>query len=169
MSDRNQNINPDRYKFIPRVLIFSTHDDKLLLIKGSPTKKLWPNLFNGIGGHIEQGENILSAAKREYLEETGLELLDPQLRAIVTIDTGQAVGICMFVFTGSAGEGALLSSSEGTLHWIDPISIKSLPLVEDLETLIPKVLTRDKNDPILYAHYWYNENGSLLIDFNEGN
>ena len=168
MTVENQYFNPERYKIIPRVLIFSTREDKLLLIKGSPDKKLWPNLYNGIGGHVEKGENILSAAKREFYEETGLELLDPQLSVVVTIDTGKTVGICMFVFIGNAGEGALLPSTEGDLYWVDLFSIDSLPMVEDLETLLPNVLNKDKSSPILYAQYSYNNSG-ILIEFDGGN
>ena len=48
-----------RYHFIPRVLILLTMGDKILLLKGAPDKRIWPNLYNGLGGHVERGETVL--------------------------------------------------------------------------------------------------------------
>ena len=60
-----QGVSKNRYQLIPRCLIFIRKDDSFLLIKGASNKKIWANKFNGIGGHIEKGEDIKSAAQRE--------------------------------------------------------------------------------------------------------
>jgi 8-oxo-dGTP diphosphatase len=49
---------------IPRVAVFLRRNDSYLLLKGAPTKRLWANKYNGLGGHIERGEDVLSAAKQ---------------------------------------------------------------------------------------------------------
>ena len=82
----DQGIRQHRYMLIPRTLIFVTHEDQLLLIQGAPGKRLWAGRYNGIGGHVEQGEDFLSAAKRELDEETGLNDIDLWLCGTVTID-----------------------------------------------------------------------------------
>src|SRR5262245_25900618 len=91
---------PARYTLIPRVLCFITHGVDVLLIKGAPTKRLWAGKYNGLGGHVERGESVHAAARREILEEAGLEPAGLRLRGVVSIDTGQAPGIGIFVFTG---------------------------------------------------------------------
>ncbi len=51
-------------------LIFND-EDKLLIVK---THK-WKDNYTIPGGHVELGESLLQALKREVAEETGLELL----------------------------------------------------------------------------------------------
>ena len=52
-----------------------TSDEKILLQKRAATKKVFPGMWDiSVAGHIAAGESILTAAKREVLEEIGLEL-----------------------------------------------------------------------------------------------
>ncbi len=56
------------------VWLFNT-DEKILLQKRALTKKVFPGLWDiSVAGHIAAGEDVLSAAKREVLEEVGLQL-----------------------------------------------------------------------------------------------
>lgn len=157
----------ERYTIIPRVLIFVPRGEHILLLKGSPTKRLWANLYNGIGGHIEKGEDILSAAKREFFEETGLKLINPWLCAVITIDTGTPIGIGMYVFRGSASDGKLKPSREGNLEWVQYTQIQSIPLVEDLPVLIPRIMALQEVDQPISIHYSYDEKNNLSIHFND--
>ena len=153
-----------RYQVIPRVLVFLRNQEEVLLLKGSPDKRIWANLFNGLGGHVELGEDIYSAALREVQEESGLVVSDLELRAIANIDAGdQEIGILMFVFVGWTQHRRVISSSEGGLHWI---SIKDLPevdLVEDLVWLLPRLLKNQDNPGPMYLHYHYDADDRLII------
>ena len=52
-----------------------TKDEKILLQKRSPLKKVFPNLWDiSVAGHIGAGEPIEEAAVREVYEEIGLRL-----------------------------------------------------------------------------------------------
>ncbi len=151
MPKSDQGVTYDRYMVIPRTLIFVTRNDRVLLIKGEPTKRLWANQYNGIGGHIEPGEDTLSAARRELREETGLQHVDLRLVGTIFIDTSQPVGITLFVYTGVYTGGELIPSSEGPLEWIPTADLDLYPLVEDLRTLLPRVLSMSPTDPPFFS------------------
>lgn len=162
----DQGVFKDRYTLIPRALVFATRGESVLLIKGSPTKRIWPNLYNGIGGHIEQGESPIDGAYREFFEETGLTLTTPWLAALITINTGTNPGIGMYVFRGAVSSGEPRESREGTLEWVTQSALESLPLVEDLPILLPKVLELSQGDPPLFGHYSYDQDQKLVIRFS---
>ncbi|MFC1936662.1 NUDIX domain-containing protein [Chloroflexota bacterium] len=164
MPQSDQGVFEDRYQLIPRVLIFATRGESVLLIKGAPTKRLWANLYNGIGGHLEKGEDVLSAARREFLEETGLQLINPWLSAVVTIDTGEPIGIGMFLFRGETDHHEPRPSQEGSLEWIPFQKIHKYPLVEDLPMILPAVLALEEGNSPLFAQYCYDEQQNLIIE-----
>src|ERR687892_1650474 len=130
MPQSDQGVTNNRYMVIPRTAIFLRRGDSYLLLKGAPTKRLWPNKYNGLGGHVEKGENILSAAKRELLEETGLTV-DLWLCGTVIVDAGE-MGICLFLFSGESLDGEPQPTAEGAAEWIAFDAIPELPVVEDL-------------------------------------
>ncbi len=167
MPRSEQGVTNDRYTIIPRTLIFVTHDDAVLLIKGAPNKRLWANKYNGIGGHIEQGEDALSAAKRELNEETGLNEGDLRLVGTVLIDAGEPVGIGLYVFHGEQKnrESALRHSVEGSLEWVSLHRLEEYPLVEDLPVLLEKIARMRPGEPPFAARYFYDAQDLLQIRF----
>jgi len=65
----------DDYKtFHVGVNVFVLKDEKLLL--GKRKNVFGAGTWGLIGGHLEPGETMIDAAKREILEETGLEIKD---------------------------------------------------------------------------------------------
>lgn len=174
VSDQGQFTN--RFKAILRALIFSTHEDKVLLIKGGQHKRLWAGMYNGIGGHIESGEDVLSAAKREFTKETGIELTDIWLCGIIMIDTKTNPGILVFVFRGVFPELPVAldlptkgHQVEGICEWIPISSIYKLPLVEDLPVILPRILAAQRENNPFYAIYAYDERDRLVIKMSEDN
>jgi 8-oxo-dGTP diphosphatase len=93
------------------------------------------------GGHVEPGESIVDSVIREMEEETGLTIFEPKLCGIkqFPIENGRYV---VFLFKTDRFEGELVSSSEGTMEWVDRDRIEELDTVADLKELLD-VMERD--------------------------
>jgi 8-oxo-dGTP diphosphatase len=165
-SDQGVAKSKDRYQLVPRVLCFVTHGADVLLLKGAPTKRLWPDRYNGLGGHLERGEGPAAAARREIREEAGLEVRDLRLRGVITINTGEPAGIGLYVFSAEALSREVVASVEGTLEWVPAARVAQFDLVEDLFTLLPAVLARPNDAPPFSAAYRYDEQDRLVIAFD---
>ncbi len=150
---------------IPRTAIFVRRGDEYLLIKGAPTKRLWAGKYNGLGGHVERGENIQISAQRELLEETGLHA-DLWLCGTVIVDAGDAsAGICLFIFCGERVQGEIIASEEGAIEWVKKDAVLHLPVVEDLPILLDKIHEMRRGDPPFSARSYYDENDKLKVVF----
>lgn len=163
-SDQRLSSSKHRYQVIPRVLVFLRNDSDVLLLKGAPSKKLWANLYNGVGGHVEADEDVFSAARREVVEETGIDSFELHLKAVVNIDASEpGLGIMMFVFVGSSWQRETVASVEGELHWVPIRNLGSYDLVEDLKWLLPRILQWPEDTPPKFFHYSYDLDDSLVI------
>ena len=166
-TDQGLQASQKRYQTIPRVLVFVYHRGDVLLIKGAPTKRIWANRYNGIGGHVEASEDVYTAAKRETLEETGLEVRGLRLRGIVNIDVGAATGIMLFVFTACSDRRQTISSAEGTLEWVPQAQLSQYDLVEDVPILLERLTRTAEDEPPFFARYDYDQQERLRITFAE--
>lgn len=167
MPKSDQGVDRNRYQLIPRTLIFVTRGDEVLLLKGASTKRIWANRYNGIGGHIEQGEDAITAARRELIEETGLVVKDLRLCGTLIVDAAPGVGIGIYIFHGEYNGGTLKESPEGSLEWHAVDKINSLPLVEDLPSLLPRVLAMRPSDAPFSARSYYDAQERLQVVFSE--
>lgn len=165
--EQGANATEGRWLVIPRTLSFVTNGDDVLLMKRGPHKRVFPNRYNGVGGHIERGEDPYTSAQREILEETGLEVYNLRLRAVYNIDAGETTGIMLFVFTAASASRDVAECSEGTLHWVAQRDLARLDLVEDLPTILPRTLAMNASDPPLFVHVSYDAADRIVMRFAE--
>ncbi len=167
MPKSDQGIEHQRYQVVPRTLIFLfDNNNRVLLLKGSPQKRLWAGLFNGVGGHIEKGEDILKAAYRELYEETGIVNVSIRFCAQIMIDVSDMLGVANFVFRGDLNTAIFEPSSEGSLAWVPIDALEDVPLVEDLPILIPKIAAHQAKEDIIIGNYTYGLNGELMVSIS---
>ncbi len=165
MPRSDQVVTNNRYTVIPRTAVFLRRGDSYLLLKGAPTKRLWANKYNGLGGHVERGEDVLTAAKRELLEESALTA-DLWLCGTLIVDAGDT-GICLYFFSGEYLVGEPQPSEEGLAEWIPFEKIRDLPVVEDLPILLEKIHAMKRGDPPFSARSYYDEQDKLVVKFGE--
>jgi 8-oxo-dGTP diphosphatase len=167
---------PNHYQVIPRTLIFVTRLNadsgrrEVLLLKGAPTKRLWANRYNGLGGHVEANEDVLASAQRELAEESGLTGIALALRGVINVNSGSDAeglrpGVMIFVFCGeSAGHAAdFPPAAEGMAEWLPVEALSDYPLVDDLYEVIPRAL---RGGPPFYGHYFPQEDGTMEYRFS---
>jgi 8-oxo-dGTP diphosphatase len=149
---------------IPRVLCFITHGDDVLLLRGAPDKRLWANRYNGIGGHVEPGEDVYSAARREIQEEAGIPITELRLRGIITVAPERdEPGVLLFVFTAQALSRDVRASAEGQPVWVARDQIGTLDVVEDVPVVLKWALEMKPDDPIFAARSFRDERSNIRL------
>jgi 8-oxo-dGTP diphosphatase len=102
--------------------------------------------YNGLGGKLDRGEDVLTGVRREVREESGLECEELVLRGTISWPGFGKHGEDWFgfVFRVDRFSGPLRTDNpEGTLAWVDVDRILELPLWEGDRYFLPLVFERD--------------------------
>ena len=119
------------------------HKDGAYLLQDR-IKKDWKG-YTLPGGHIEPEESIVDAVVREMKEETGLTVLNPRLCGVkqFPMEGGRYL---VFLFEATEYEGELISSEEGTMHWVPVENLKNVNLVKDFMDLVQVMLEENLSE-----------------------
>ncbi len=85
----------------------------------------------GVGGKLENGESPFDCARREILEECGIEVTDLSYRGIITFVSDEYGTEYMHLFTATNFKGEIdYNCNEGNLEWVKKENVASLPIWE---------------------------------------
>jgi 8-oxo-dGTP diphosphatase len=102
--------------------------------------------YNGLGGKLNAGEDVVACMRREIREESGLECTQLKLRGTISWPGFGKGGEDWFGFIfrvdGFAGE-PLRENAEGTLEWVEVERVLQLPLWEGDRFFLPLMFGED--------------------------
>ena len=102
--------------------------------------------YNGLGGKLEPGEDVVTGFRREVREESGLECESLTLRGTINWPGFGKGGENWFgfLFRVDRWSGTPLSeNAEGSLHWVEVARVMELPQWEGDRHFLPLVLATD--------------------------
>ncbi|WP_052554023.1 NUDIX hydrolase [Gemmata sp. SH-PL17] len=101
--------------------------------------------YNGLGGKLEPGEDVVAGMKREIREEAGIECDAVQLAGTISWPGFGKRGEDWFgfIFRIEQFSGAPLSANaEGALEWVEVDRVSTLPLWDGDRFFLPLVFDR---------------------------
>lgn len=139
-------------------LVFLRRDEEILLTykKRGFGKGKW----NGPGGKVEN-EAIEEGAKREVLEEIGVELLELEHKAKLTFYDDGMDDWDVYVFLSWKFRGVPREMEEVKPKWFNLNSIPYKDMWEDDKYWLPRVLAGEK----LRGHFFFNKGLEKLEHF----
>lgn len=134
-------------------------DNKVLLLQ-KPKRGWWV----APGGKMEPGESVKDCCVREYREETGVYLKNPNLKGIFTFimkDGDQVISEwMMFTFFATEADGIHLEESEeGKISWHSIDEIRNLPMAEGDYHILDYMV---QGNGIIYGTFTYTEDFKLI-------
>ena len=122
----------------------------LLVHRNARPHDLHAGKYNGLGGKLEAGEDVVSGMRREVHEEAGLECDELRLCGTISWPGFGKVGDVSedwfgFIFRIDRWHGTPpAANAEGTLSWVDIDHVLELPLWEGDRHFLPLVFAQDE-------------------------
>jgi len=135
------------------------HEDQVLLLQ-KPRRGWWV----APGGKMESGESVKDSVVREYREETGIYILNPQLKGVFTFIIKEGDQIVqewmMFTFMADSFTGKNVTESEkGVLKWHDVKDVPDLPMAPGDSHILDFML---KGKGLLHGTFTYTPDFELI-------
>ncbi len=119
----------------------------LMIHRAGRADDLHAGKYNGLGGKLDPGEDVVTGMCREVREEAGIEIDDMVLRGTISWPSFGKHGEDWFgfIFRIDRWHGEFLSANhEGTLGWVEIDRVMDLPLWEGDRHFLPLVLGEER-------------------------
>ena len=123
--------------------------------------------YNGLGGKLEPGEDVVAGLRREVREEAGIECAELQLAGTISWPGFGKHGEDWFgfIFRVARFTGTPLSANpEGTLEWVEVDRVATLPLWDGDRFFLPLVF--DPAAPQFHGVMPYRDGKPLSWSFS---
>ncbi|MGC4152820.1 MAG: 8-oxo-dGTP diphosphatase [Propionicimonas sp.] len=122
--------------------VLSADRSRVLMVRRSRDGDLHQGKYNGLGGKLEPGEDVVACLIRELREEAGIEVISPRLRGTISwpgfgVDGEDWFGFIFVVdaFTGTVPD----RNDDGPLEWVELGRLEDLPMWEGDRHFLPLV------------------------------
>lgn len=126
--------------------VFSPDGASVLMIhRNSRPGDLHLGKYNGLGGKLDRGEDVVSGMRREIQEEAGIECHELELAGTISWPGFGRNGEDWFGFIFRVLQFSGIpfeANPEGALEWVEIGRVQTLPLWEGDQFFLPLVLDR---------------------------
>lgn len=134
--------------------------EKQVLLLQKPSRGWWV----APGGKMEPGESVRDSCIREFREETGIYLRNPQIKGIFTFIMKEGDRVVsewmMFTFFATDADGLNLDESEeGKIHWQPIADLKNLPMAAGDYHILEYMI---HGNGIIYGTFTYTPDFELI-------
>lgn len=126
----------------------------LMLHRIKKERDIHKDKWNGLGGKIHAGETPEECVIREVKEESGYDIVAPQLHGVMTFpEFKDKQDWLVFLFTADRFSGEEIESDEGRLEWIEDEKLFDLHLWEGDKYFLEWL----KQDKFFSARFCYKD------------
>jgi len=155
--------------------VFLRHGDKYLLMKRAPNRKVAPDVWSGVGGHMECDElnDPQAACLREVWEESGItaeQISNLTLRYIIVRCFRDTIRQT-YIYFGKTDAEPIDKTDEGELYWIPESELFDRKFTATFAAMLKHYLTTTDTERVIVG-VAENDNGacrmvwSALEDFD---
>jgi len=142
-------------------------DDKGRVLLQKKARGVGQGKWNGPGGKQEPDETIEDSVHREIWEETGLKLLNPEIKGELGFVCPNGDNFFSYVFVAKEFQGEPRDKGEGELRWFDIEDIPLEKMWDDDKYWLKRLLGGE----YVKMKFFFDENGKVdfLNDYGKVN
>jgi len=136
---------------------FIFHNNKILLFKRSDDSKVFPGFWSIPGGHVDEGEDVLTAIIREVKEETGIDVSSKNVKLKYHALHNHLDRDEMWIIFGFRVDVDqnydVVNTHEGDSEWIDLDKLQEMEIFPPVAYYLKHALNAQSGLMYNYSHW----------------